>query len=268
MLPHVWKSYSLGERYEYVISKLKGNSNLEKYVRDDNYFRENEETKTIIYKTEILSPSRSENRIRVLLLFSNPNPQSIMAGMFLSPQRRINQFWLSMEGAEMFRLSQKIHKEDFPEPIRSTFLDLNYNPPFSFYFYTFFSFPSRDPEDLKDIFGPSFFRQMVNESRCNLLEFVQLEKINHIVCFGKQAFQFISIYDETYFKTVKYTKNIKEKGFMDSPLTINNMSMRQINLYLTYPTAQGGVTASERIKSLKIIKAEIQNRHKPSNVNG
>jgi hypothetical protein len=94
------------------------------------------------------------------------------------------------------------------------------------------------------------------------MESVQKEKINHIICFGKQAFQYISKYDESYFKITKYTKTVKADGFILSPLIIFKLNMTDINLYLTYPAAQGGITESDRIESLKAIKAEIIKRHK------
>jgi hypothetical protein len=173
----------------------------------------------------------------------------------LSPERTVNRFWSSMICAEMFKLPNKteIRKEDFPEPIRQIFLNLEYESPFAFYFYPFFSFPSRDPEELEKIFGECFTSHLINESRGNLLEFVELKNINHIVCFGKQAFQHISTFDGSSLKG--YSKTVNKEGFIHS---LFNISKQNINLYLTLPTAQGGFKARERIDSLKRIKAKIQ----------
>jgi len=262
MLPHVWKSYSLDENYDNVIANLKKDDSLKEYLNDKEYFRECDETKTIIFKTEILRPQKSKNKTRVILLFSNPNARSIMDGMILAPEKRINQFWFSMEGAKMFVLPfkiEEIEKKKFSDTVRPIFQNLRYDSDFEFYFYTFFSFPSRSPEDLKKLFGESFFNHMVNESRCNLLEFVQTEKINHIMCFGRQAFQYISKYDEKCLSK-GYESKVERNGFMDSELMIFNMNMPETKLYLTYPTMQGGMIASERIRSLKIIKDTILNR--------
>ncbi len=265
MLPHVWKSYSLGENYNNVISNLKRDDSLKEYLSNKEYYLECDETQTIIFKTEILRPLISKEKPRVLLLLSNPNARSIMDGMILAPENRINQFWFSMEGAKMFSLPSKIgtikqiEKEKFSDTIRPIFQNLRYDSDFEFYFYTFFSFPSRDPEDLIKLFGESFFNHMVNESRCNLLEFIQIEEINNIVCFGRQAFQYISKYDERYLKK-GYQSEVKKNGFMDSALLIFNIRMPETNLYLTYPTMQGGAKAPERIKSLEVIKAEIIKR--------
>ncbi|MBA7630524.1 hypothetical protein ES703_38046 [subsurface metagenome] len=257
MLIQVWRCYSLGDSYDIVVSNLESNHTLKEYVKDENYFKKNGETKTIIYKTEILCPLKSENRIPVLLLFSNPHPRSIISGMFLSPEGDVNRFWLSMQCAEMFKLPNEtvIGKGSFPEPIRQIFLNLEYQSHFVFHFYPFFSFPSRNPQELERIFGEYFTSHMINESRWNLLEFVELKSINHIVCFGKQAFQHISTFDEVSLRG--YTKTIKKEGFIHS---LFNISSQNINLYLTLPTSQGRCKARERIDSLKRIKVEIQKR--------
>ena len=73
----------------------------------------------------------------------------------MSPEKAVNRFWFSMKDAEMFALPKidKIRKNDFPETIRDIFFNLEYESPFVFYFYPFFSFPSRAPKELCLIFG-------------------------------------------------------------------------------------------------------------------
>ncbi len=186
-----------------------------------------------------------------------------MSGMFLSPNNRtgtVNLFWSSMKCAKMFELPNKaeIRKEDFPESTRQIFLNLEYESHFAFYFYPFFGFPSSNPKELEKIFREYFTSYMINESCRNLKEFVELKNINHIVCFGKQAFQHISIYNKISLKG--YTKIVKKKGFIHSPLKLLNISTHDVNLYLTLPTSQGGCKTRERIKSLERIKDEIQKR--------
>ena len=250
---HVWKQYSLGTYYDATISNLQTFVSLKDYLADQDHFKKDDNTKTINYKTELLCPSKLNDRIPVLLLFSNPHPKSIMAGMFLSPETTVNRFWYSMKCAEMFILATtpEIRKKDFPEPIRQIFLNLEYDGPFAFYFYTFFSFPSGKPEDLKEIFGSFFHEHIVPESRVNLRNFVEEKNIRHITCFGKQAFQYISNHCED--DLAGYTKTVKEKGFIYSKF----ICKKDVNLYLTCPTGQGGCKAEDRIKSLKCIKDEI-----------
>lgn len=250
---HKWKQYALNEHYDATIANLKKFPLLKEYIENEDYFKRDDDTKTITYKTELLCPPKANDRIPVLLLFSNPHPKSIMAGMFLSPEKTVNRFWMSMQGAEMYKLPCKseIGKNDFPEPIRGTFLNLEYDSPFAYYFYTFFSFPSGTPEELKEIFGSFFHEHILPESRVSLHNFVEEKYIKHIISFGRQAFQYISNYSED--DLIGYTKKVKEKGFVDSNFICNN----DVNLYLTCPTGQGGCKAEDRIKSLKCIKVEI-----------
>ena len=254
-LIHEWKCYPLGKNYDTIVSNLDKNETLKEYVRNRNYFRKNDKTKTITYKTEILCPLKLKNRIPVLLLFSNPHPKSIITGMFLSPERAVNRFWFSMKDAEMFALPNidKIRKDDFPETIRDIFFNLEYESPFVFYFYPFFSFPSRDPEELRLICEEHFTPHMINEACENLLKFIKCKKINHLICFGKQAFRFISGTEKS--DLTGYTKRVRVKGFIYS-------TWQNANLYLTLPTSQGGCKDSERIESLKRVKDEIQKRCK------
>ena len=250
---HVWKQYSLGTYYDATISNLQAFVSLKDYLADQDYFKKDDNTKTITYKTELLCPSELKGRIPILLLFSNPHRKSVIAGMFLSPEKNVNRFWISMKCAEMFKLPCKseIRKEDFPEPIRRIFLNLEYDGPFAFYFYTFFSFPSGKPEDLKEFFGSFYNEHIVPEARDNLLKFLENKNIKHIICFGKQAFQYISNHCED--DLAGYTKIVKDDGFIYSKFICN----KDINLYLTCPTGQGGCKAEDRIRSLKCIKDEI-----------
>lgn len=254
-LIHEWKCYPLGKNYDTIVSNLDNNETLKEYTRNKNYFRKNDKTKTIIYKTEILCPLKPENRIPVLLLFSNPHPKSIITGMLLSPERAVNRFWFSMKDAKMFALTNHdtIRKNDFPETIRDIFLNLEYVSPFAFYFYPFFSFPSRDPEELRSIFEEYFTSHMINEARENLLKFIKRKSIHHLICFGKQAFQYISGAEKN--DLTGYTEKVKREGFI-------HYVWHGANFYLTLPTSQGGCKAIERIKSLKRVKDEIQKRSK------
>jgi hypothetical protein len=146
-----------------------------------------------------------------------------------------------------------IRKNDFPETTRDIFLNLEYVSPFVFYFYPFFSFPSRDPDELRSIFEKHFVSRMITEARENLLKFIKRKNIHHLICFGKQAFRFISGAEEN--DLTGYTEKVKREGFID-------YAWQGANLYLTFPTSQGGCKAIERIESLKRVKDEIQKRCK------
>jgi hypothetical protein len=250
---HKWEQYELGEHYDSIIANLKKFPALNDYINNQDFFKKDDNEKTITYKTELLCPSALKGRIPILMLFSNPHPKSIIAGMFLSPEKTVNRFWISMQGAEMFKLDNipEISKEHFPEPIRSRFMNLEYDSPFAFYFNTLFSFPSSTPEDLIQIFGSFFKDHILPESRNDLMKFLKCKKIHHIICFGKQAFQYISNYTEG--DLIGYTKKVAKCGFINSKFMCN----KTINLYLTCPTGQGGCKAEDRINSLRSIKDKI-----------
>ena len=228
---HEWKRYRLGKNYDTIVSNLDKNETLREFIRNKNYFKKNDETKTITYKTEILCPLKLENRIPVLLLFSNPHPKSVITGMFLSPEKAVNRFWFSMKDAGMFALPNhdKIRKNDFPETIRDIFFNLKYEGPFVFYFYPFFSFPSRCPGELRLIFEEHFISHMFNEACTNLLKFITRKNIHHLICFGKQAYQYIAGTEKS--DLAGYTNRVKRKGFIHS-------TWQDANLYLTLPTSR------------------------------
>jgi hypothetical protein len=252
---HAWNRYPLGKNYDTIVLNLDKNETLKEFIRNKNYFKKNDTTKTITYKTEILCPLKLGNRIPVLLLFSNPHPKSIITGMFLSPEKAVNRFWFSMKDAKMFALpnNDTIRKNDFPETIRAIFLNLEYVSPFAFYFYPFFSFPSRDPNELRSIFEEHFVSRMIKETRENLLKFIKRKNIHHLICFGKQAFRYIPGAEKN--DLTGYTEKVKREGFI-------HYAWQGANLYLTLPTSQGGCKAIERIESLNRVKDEIQKRSK------
>ena len=91
------RTYLLGEAYE----KVKGRAIhfLEKYWDSPNIFVFNDAERSVTFTSEKLIPNIFTNRIRVMLLFSNPHPHSIHQGMFLSPNTRgrENLFWPVMK---------------------------------------------------------------------------------------------------------------------------------------------------------------------------
>lgn len=276
---HFTRTLDVGTDYKQFIKKISSDPTLKEYIENTDFFVENEEKQQIRYITEILQPNVAipANKIPVVLLFSNPHPHSILQGMFLSPKQnsqKINLFWESMIKAEMFKLNGtniestiKLIEKKFYNPVhvKDMFINLNYESQFAFCFYCFFDFPSKNPTQLQDFFGDYFNKVYLAKSYKELACFLNICKSKDVICFGQQAFKYISKCNESSIgKDIKYAKVIKQKGCILSTIysEVNNLEYSDIRLYLTCPTFSGGFKKEERVESLKMIKGLIQKHNK------
>jgi hypothetical protein len=85
-LPHIWKSYSLGDSYWRVISNLEKDDSLNDYISDKNYFREYDATQTIVFKTELLRPLKE---LKSFCCFLIPTHIPCWQGCLYLPRRRL-----------------------------------------------------------------------------------------------------------------------------------------------------------------------------------
>jgi hypothetical protein len=127
-----------------------------------------------------------------MLLFSNPHPYSVHQGMFLSPntKRRENLFWPVMRDAGWIIIAE--NKPD-PKQLADICLEAKYQGSFELIFYCYYAFPTKDPEDIRKIFGKEYFRQVIepkamDESR----KTIQETCAEAVVTFNKEIFNLVS----------------------------------------------------------------------------
>ena len=107
------------------------------------------------FLTESIQPEISSPvRPRVMLLFSNPHPESVKTGLFMS-EKRSREFWEILCSSEQLNINHDFHW-DSPESIHETvslFLNGAYGGPLLF-FECLYPIPSNSPKDLRKLFCP------------------------------------------------------------------------------------------------------------------
>ncbi|MBI4972512.1 MAG: hypothetical protein HZC16_01700 [Candidatus Omnitrophica bacterium] len=251
---HLERYLNLGSHYDEILSRIERDPTLQKHINNESFLISKKPG--ISYVTEQICPQITENRIPIVLLFSNPHPVSLLKGIFLSGVRR---FWKSMQQSGMLNFDSLINTPTVET--MEQLLKLKYGSEFVFYFYCFFDFPSRYPQQLPEFFGEEFFNKCyLKKSYIELSRFLDLCRAKHIICFGQQAFVYISKRSEdgnAIGKEIKlYTKEIAKAGYILSNLNSKFEGHKDIKLYLTYPTGQGEYN---RANSLCKIKQFIKN---------
>ena len=184
------RTYLLSETYESI--KERANHVLEKYWEYPNLITFNDAERSVTFSTEKLIPIPSTNRLRVMLLFSNPHPHSVHQGMFLSPNTkgRENLFWPVMKNAGWLCIPEENCN---PKQLADIFIEAKYQSPFEFIFYCYYAFPTNYPEDIKKIFGREYFSQFIEpESKDEFRETIQDTYVDAVVTFNKGIFNLVS----------------------------------------------------------------------------
>jgi len=150
---------------------------------------------TISYLTEEITPEYEGNeRTKVLLLFKNPHPDSVAAGLFLS-EPHSQAFWERLFEVDYNRnLLTVINKRDWISSLADTLLTGKYDSPFLYYFRCLYPFPTRQFTDLQQLFAgvPSTYRkEILNRSLRELTAYVEQHGIRNVIVFFKDAVELL-----------------------------------------------------------------------------
>ncbi len=220
------RTYALGK--EYVTIKNAIEAKLGDYLHSSDIYRFNNSGKCITFATERLVPAHTPNRPRVLLLFSNPHPHSIIQGMFLSPNSRGQEslFWTTMKEAGWIQFSDEITR---PSQMAELCYRTEYVSPFEFIFYCYYAFPTRYPQHIKEVFGEAYFNRVIKpESRTEFSEILKSTDVKAVVTFNKEIFDIV-----TESKVESYLARLKAGGLIQGQVA--GIS-KQIPIYSTFPT--------------------------------
>ncbi|MEI6609658.1 MAG: hypothetical protein WCO53_07920 [Deltaproteobacteria bacterium] len=155
----------------------------------------NDTGKSITYLTEEITPENEDtDRTKVLLLFKNPHPDSVAAGLFLSePHSQI--FWNRLFEVDYNRsLLPLLNGSDWISGVANTLLSGKYDSPFLYYFRCLYPFPTRQFADLQKLFAGApltYKREMLDRSLIELMAYVKRHGIKHIIVFFKDAVELL-----------------------------------------------------------------------------
>ncbi|MBN1473178.1 MAG: hypothetical protein JW914_01055 [Syntrophaceae bacterium] len=196
-----------------IQDKLRKWSDL--YVFDDLNHR-------IRYKTEGPLIPDDNSKIPVLILLSNPHPNSVKQGMFLSPNRgRANPFWDTLRDTGFFTYDGKIDA--------TVMIKNEYQSPFRFFMAVLFPFPTKDPTHLINFFGKTEYKKMIETSKATIKKLIVDYNIMNIICFGKTQYDIMKYSHNT---SNNYISFLKKGEIIQDKIWFSEI----ISIYLTYPT--------------------------------
>lgn len=187
------KRLKLGDSFTDIKQRI--NTNRKRYAGLN--IGENE----LVYHTERIYPKHSKHRQRipVLFLFSNPHPESVKKGLFLSgPHSRT--FWQRLSEIDKNYLQLPpgaVNLERWDESIpglREIMLRGDYKSPFLLYFHCLWPIPTRQVRDLKELFNSKskLWAEVERSGREELDRLIKDEQIKHIVVFSSELFRVIT----------------------------------------------------------------------------
>ncbi|MFZ4439744.1 MAG: hypothetical protein ACOYOS_15055 [Syntrophales bacterium] len=152
-------------------------------------------SKTINYVTEEITPEyEGYDRAKVLLLFKNPHPDSVAAGLFLS-EPHSQAFWERLFEVDYNRnLLPLLNKQDWISSVADTLLTGKYESPFLYYFRCLYPFPTRQFANLQQLFAgapTTYKREILDKSLRDFSAYVKQHNIRHVVVFFKDAVELL-----------------------------------------------------------------------------
>jgi hypothetical protein len=146
------------------------------------------------FLTESIHPQiKSLGRPRVLLLFSNPHPESVNRGLFMSEPRSVG-FWKILADCMQPKMDHEFRWD--PHGIAETvsiLLDGNYKGPLLF-FDCLYELPSISPKDLKSLFSHNsddFQKYLHRPSLARIRSIIDENKIKTVLVFTGETYESI-----------------------------------------------------------------------------
>ena len=220
------RTYLLSNKYESI--KERAIQVLDRYLGYPALITFNDIDRSVTFSTERLIPITSTNRPRVMLLFSNPHPHSVLQGMFLSPSTkgRENLFWSAMSDAGWLFITEKYRD---PKDLADICLKAKYQGPFELIFYCYYAFPTAFPEDISRIFGKEYFNQVIEpEAIDEFRKTIQETYVEAVVTFNKGVFNLVS-----KDRIERYVERLVEGELIQSQIKGID---RYAPIFLTFPT--------------------------------
>lgn len=146
-----------------------------------------DETFNISYKTEEIVPENVDpERIKVLLLFKNPHPDSVQTGLYLS-EPSSKKFWNRFFEVKFNeKLMPLLQNDSWVKDVANILTSGNYDCEFLYYFKCLYPFPSRQFNELTDLFSSAprtYNREIEKRSISDFWQFINKHKITTVIIF-------------------------------------------------------------------------------------
>jgi hypothetical protein len=181
----------------------------------------------IKFYTEKIIPTFHSDKIKLMLLFSNPHPKSLIKGMFHSNKStQSTNFWTYLKKGEIFQFLDT----NIDYSTADMFIKGDYESKYQIYFHCFYSFPSpKTPEELKTLFGDEYYLGHLNEKgRDEIFNIINDHSIKAVLCFNQDVFNILR-----GSSTKGNTKRLDEGRLVKDYIKI----LETVPIYYIYPTS-------------------------------
>jgi len=205
--------------------------------------------KVLRYKTENILPSYQSRRKPILFVFSNPHPESVSSGLFLS-EPRSGVFWQRLYETGYFQISKDqlnltSWDESTAKKLGKLMVKGEYGGGFLFYLSCLYPIPTRQMSDFDAIFkrGKELRNSIEKDSEKKLLRLIKRYKIENIVVFTIPLFSKLTsirkpgwrglIKQEGNFPNFPKAEHIKQRR---ASLHLGGADISDINVYMALDT--------------------------------
>lgn len=190
------RSLKLGTSFDSIKKKIETDA---KYCGLKKLCKFYPDEKRLEYCTERIYPSERTGRIPILFLLSNPHPDSVRRGLFLS-EPHSKAFWQRLFESKHFRMrpSDEINieywDESTPKRLGQLMVEGQYESVFLLYFHCFYPVPTNQLQDFKSLFKRDAEPRKVIDmaSKTELVRLTKEKDVKHIVAFTVPLFQMIT----------------------------------------------------------------------------
>lgn len=149
----------------------------EKY--NPKIYKFNEEKQTLIYESEQLVPTKTDNRPPILLVFGNPASHSVVNGMFFSFKEngKEGRFWKSImraSGILDLPFDPNLSFKKLNSQRKRHLLKLDYDSPFRIGLCVFISMPSAPSKDYSGVAG---IQKLIGAKAMRRLEVAEQKRV-------------------------------------------------------------------------------------------
>lgn len=157
-----------------------------------------------VYKTEVLIPKTSNDRVNLLTVLGNPAVHSVAEGMLFSYEGtglerkwREHRFWRALRNDEILRFYHNLGNptceniREINARKRDWLLSGDYQSEFNIFILPYFSFPTPPSREcsgvagIRKMVGGEIFKEMKKSEFQQFLSIVSCNKIENIICFQK-----------------------------------------------------------------------------------
>lgn len=245
---------SLKDSYERIANHLR--SRHAKHL--GSVYKLEDDRHSVTFQSESLVPHPSQNRTRILCLFSNAHPESIHRGMFHFAESGVAKLWTDLCVTGYMGVDRSVLQN--PHLLRECCLNVEYAGPFALGFACYWIFPTPHPDHLLELFGHRREPPGFENTQQRLAILLGNWQPHAIISFNGEVFE-----DLTGIQTKGYLKTIQTDLLLGQYAPPDSVSY---TVFQTYPAAWRFDKNADQLRQDSLQRIRQRILHEPGNTIG